>query len=104
MSGPDRPLGAGGWREYRIDGRRAWPPRVRRWSRWREHDPIHLVAKYRDNLRSLSGIYLDCGWRDPFYIRYGACILSQHLAAAGIRPAWGAGVASSNLAVPTRFK
>ena len=50
-----------------------------RWAKWREHDPINLVAKYRDNLKSLSGIYIDCGWRDQYHI------LSRRLAAAGIR-------------------
>jgi hypothetical protein len=56
-----------------------------RWRKWREHDPINLVAKYRDNLRSLRGIYIDCGWRDQYHIHYGARILSKRLAAAGIR-------------------
>ena len=27
---------------------------ARRWYKWREHDPINLVARYRSNLRSLS--------------------------------------------------
>ena len=57
----------------------------KRWSRWREHDPINLVAKYRDNLKSLRGIYIDCGWRDQYHIQYGSRILSKRLAAAGIR-------------------
>ena len=57
----------------------------RRWSKWREHDPINLVAKYRGNLKSLRGIYIDCGWRDQYHIHYGSRILSQRLAAAGIR-------------------
>jgi hypothetical protein len=57
----------------------------RRWSKWREHDPIHLVAQYRDNLKSLRGIYIDCGWRDQYHIHFGARILSKRLAAAGIR-------------------
>src|SRR5437762_2985714 len=56
-----------------------------RWRRWRAHDPINLVAKYRDNLKSLSGIYIDCGWRDQYHIHYGSRILSARLAAAGIR-------------------
>ena len=55
-----------------------------RWRRWRRHDPIHLVSRYRDNLKSLSGIYIDCGWRDQYYIHYGTRILSQRLSAAGI--------------------
>ena len=58
---------------------------AKRWRKWREHDPINLVARYRDNLRSLSGIYIDCGWRDQYHIQYGSRILSKRLAAAGIR-------------------
>src|SRR5688572_22689933 len=56
-----------------------------RWARWRSHDPVNLVDRYRANLRSLRGIYIDCGWRDQYHIHYGARILSKRLAAAGIR-------------------
>ena len=56
-----------------------------RWRNWRRHDPINLVAKYRANLKSLRGIYIDCGWRDQYHIHYGSRILSQRLAEAGIR-------------------
>jgi S-formylglutathione hydrolase FrmB len=56
-----------------------------RWRAWRRHDPVNLVARYRDNLKSLSGIYLDCGWRDQYHIHYGARILSKRLSLAGIR-------------------
>jgi hypothetical protein len=48
------------------------------------HDPIHLVA-VPSNLKSLRGIYIDCGWRDQFHIHYGSRILSQRLARARIR-------------------
>lgn len=57
----------------------------RRWEKWRANDPINLVAKYRNNLRTLRGIYIDCGWRDQYHIHYGTRILSKRLAAAGIR-------------------
>jgi hypothetical protein len=55
-----------------------------RWRRWLAHDPIHMVARHRAALRSLRGIYVDCGWRDQYYIHYGARILSRRLAEAGI--------------------
>ncbi|MDP1537034.1 MAG: alpha/beta hydrolase-fold protein [Burkholderiales bacterium] len=56
-----------------------------RWRQWRKHDPVNLVAKYRNNLKSLAGIYIDCGWRDQYHIHYGTRMLSARLAAAGIR-------------------
>jgi enterochelin esterase-like enzyme len=56
-----------------------------RWKQWHGHDPINLVARYRASLKSLRGIYIDCGWRDQYHIHFGTRILSQRLAEAGIR-------------------
>ena len=39
----------------------------------------------RPKLKSLRDIYIDCGWRDRYYIHYGSRILSRRLAEAGIR-------------------
>ncbi len=55
-----------------------------RWKAWQKHDPINLVGKYQKNLRSLRGIYMDCGWRDQYHIHYGTRILSKRLQLAGI--------------------
>jgi hypothetical protein len=59
-----------------------------RWQRWRANDPVNLVRKYRDNLRKLAGIYIDCGARDQFHIHYGTRILSKRLAEARIAHAY----------------
>jgi S-formylglutathione hydrolase FrmB len=56
-----------------------------RWKQWQKHDPINLVDAYRGNLKTLKGIYIDCGWRDQYHIQYGSRILSKRLAKAGIR-------------------
>ena len=50
-----------------------------RWRRWLRHDPIHLVGRYAKNLRTLRGIFLDCGFRDQYHIHYGIRILSREL-------------------------
>ena len=55
-----------------------------RWKRWRANDPVNLVAKYRRNLESLRGVYVDCGSVDQYHIHYGARILSKRLLEAGI--------------------
>jgi hypothetical protein len=57
---------------------------VERWRNWLKHDPINLVTRYRANLRSLAGLYIDCGWRDQYRIHYGTRILATRLAAAGV--------------------
>ena len=51
-----------------------------RWARWLRHDPILLVGRYAGALRTLKGIYVDCGWRDQYHLHYGARILSKRLA------------------------
>lgn len=56
-----------------------------RWKAWQKNDPINLVKQYRANLKSLRGIYIDCGWRDQYHIHYGCRVLSKRLQAAGIR-------------------
>ena len=55
-----------------------------RWKRWLRHDPVNMVAAHKDNLRSLRGIYVDCGWRDQYHLHYGARVLSKRLAQHGI--------------------
>ena len=55
-----------------------------RWKRWQRNDPVNMVAAHRAALRSLRGIYIDCGWRDQYHIHYGTRILSKRLAQAGI--------------------
>ena len=55
-----------------------------RWKVWLRHDPIHLVDTHKRNLRSLRGIYIDCGSRDQYHIHYGSRILSKRLSLARI--------------------
>jgi S-formylglutathione hydrolase FrmB len=57
---------------------------ARRWQRWLRHDPVRLVERYARNLRSLRGLYVDCGWRDQYHIHFGCRQLSRRFAAAGI--------------------
>ena len=55
-----------------------------RWRRWLRHDPIHLVERHERSLKSLAGIFIDCGWRDQYHIHYGSRILSRRLHERGI--------------------
>jgi S-formylglutathione hydrolase FrmB len=56
-----------------------------RWQKWRAHDPVNLVKQYKAELKSLHGIYIDCGWSDQYHIHYGTRILARRLGEAGIR-------------------
>jgi enterochelin esterase-like enzyme len=55
-----------------------------RWSNWKKHDPVYLVEKYADSLKSLKCLYIDCGSKDQYHLQYGARMLKQRLEAAGI--------------------
>jgi hypothetical protein len=59
-----------------------------RWRRWQAHDPINLVRRHAANLRTLKGLYIDCGWKDQYHIHYGTRMLSRRLGEAGIRHAY----------------
>lgn len=50
-----------------------------RWRQWLRHDPINLVKRYAKNLRTLKGLYIDCGWRDQYHIHYGSRIIAERL-------------------------
>ncbi len=57
-----------------------------RWERWLEHDPLRLVRKPAShaNLRSLRGLYVDCGSKDQYHLVFGARALRDALEAARI--------------------
>lgn len=55
------------------------------WRRWIAWDPVRMVEKYKDNLRKLKLIYVDCGSRDEFNLQWGARILHEKLKKFGIR-------------------
>jgi S-formylglutathione hydrolase FrmB len=54
------------------------------WKRWLAHDPVRFVPQRLDGYRKLSTIYLDCGTRDEFNLRWGARMLAQQLKRAKI--------------------
>ena len=56
----------------------------KRWKAWLKHDPINMLADHEKALKSLRGLWIDCGWADQYSIHYGARILSKRLAKAGI--------------------
>lgn len=52
--------------------------------RWFEHDPVRLVERHADNLKSLELLFIDAGTRDEFALDLGARILSKRLNDHGI--------------------
>ncbi len=57
-----------------------------RWERWLAHDPLTLIEDpgCLENLRSLSGLYIDCGSKDQYHLVYGARAFVEALVENGI--------------------
>jgi enterochelin esterase family protein len=54
------------------------------WSRWLERDPIRMLERHPDALRSLRLLHLDCGTRDEWHLHLGARIFARRLSELGI--------------------
>ncbi len=50
------------------------------WQKWLQHDPVRLVEKSVENLKSLKLLYVDAGTRDEFALDIGAKIFCKELA------------------------
>lgn len=54
------------------------------WQRWLQHDPVTLVERHADALRSLRTYYLDCGRWDEHHLQLGARIYCRKLRALDV--------------------
>jgi S-formylglutathione hydrolase FrmB len=54
------------------------------WARWLEHDPVRFVPRAAAAFRRLAGVFLDCGTRDEFNLRWGTRMVADALRAAGV--------------------
>jgi enterochelin esterase family protein len=49
------------------------------WERWLENDPVRMLDRRPDSLRSMALVFLDCGRRDQYSLHYGARIFVDRL-------------------------
>jgi len=54
------------------------------WERWLGHDPVRFVPASLEAFRSLETVYLDCGTRDEYHLRWGARMVAESLRAGGV--------------------
>lgn len=55
-----------------------------RWERWLAWDPVRMIDRYADALRSLRAVWIDAGTRDEWYLDLGAEAFRAGLARAGV--------------------
>ena len=58
--------------------------RVDVWNRWLVHDPVRFFPKHLDVYRKLKSVFIDCGSRDEFNLRWGTRLLAEELKNANI--------------------
>ena len=54
------------------------------WQRWLDWDPVRMAPRHAEALRGLSGIWIDAGTRDDFYLDIGASAFRTALLDAGV--------------------
>jgi len=54
------------------------------WERWLAWDPVRMVPRYADALRSQRAIWIDAGTRDEWYLDLAATAFRDQLAAIGV--------------------
>jgi S-formylglutathione hydrolase FrmB len=54
------------------------------WQRWLDWDPVRMVPRYADALRSLRAIWIDSGTADDYYLDVGAGAFRAGLRDAGV--------------------
>jgi S-formylglutathione hydrolase FrmB len=54
------------------------------WARWLAHDPARFVPAAIERFRTLGTVFLDCGSRDEFNLRWGARQVAEALRAGGV--------------------
>ncbi|HEX4932957.1 MAG TPA: alpha/beta hydrolase-fold protein, partial [Gemmatimonadaceae bacterium] len=54
------------------------------WQRWLEHDPVRFVPENLARFGKLKTIFIDCGAKDEFHLRWGARMVVETLRKSGL--------------------
>jgi S-formylglutathione hydrolase FrmB len=76
---PAAPLGAG--LPFELPSGRVRPEV---WERWLAQDPVRFVPEALQAYRQLETVFLDCGTRDEFNLRWGARQVAEALRTGGV--------------------
>jgi S-formylglutathione hydrolase FrmB len=55
------------------------------WGKWLDWDPVRMVPRYADAVRSLRSVWIDAGDADDYYLDIGASAFRAALAEAGVK-------------------
>jgi S-formylglutathione hydrolase FrmB len=54
------------------------------WNRWLVHDPVRFVPKFIDAFRKMKTVFIDCGSRDEFNLRWGVRMIAEDFKNGGV--------------------
>lgn len=54
------------------------------WQRWLDWDPVRMVERFADQVRSLRAVWIDAGTRDEWYLDVGAQAFRAELTRVGL--------------------
>ena len=54
------------------------------WDRWLERDPVRFIPAHPASFKKLKSIWVECGTRDEFNLRWGARIVVEELRKLGV--------------------
>jgi len=54
------------------------------WNRWLVHDPVRFVPKFVDAFRKMKTVFVDCGSRDEFNLRWGVRMIAEDFKNGGV--------------------
>lgn len=54
------------------------------WDRWLSNDPVRMISKRAEALRSQSLIFVDCGTKDEWFLDIGARMMTSEMSRLGL--------------------
>jgi hypothetical protein len=54
------------------------------WQRWLDWDPVRMIERYEDAVRSWRAVWIDGGTRDEWYLDVGASAFHREITRAGL--------------------
>jgi len=73
------------------------------WERWLAWDPVRMVAKHADAVRSLAAIYIDAGKKDEWFLDLGAEAFRRALVEIGVTDVYFELFDATHMAIEYRY-
>jgi hypothetical protein len=73
------------------------------WERWLAWDPVRMVPKHADGLRSMRAIYIDAGKRDEWFLDLGAEAFRRALEGIGVTDVFYELFDATHMAIEYRY-